>query len=372
MSLLKDALELPASASGAPPEDSGAGERETATDSQATPVRGTRMRWFDRRRLILLAASVVVLVLVVAVVIYCIGPLVHDRDQRSLISHERAAITNAAHDNEGLYRETLPTQPPALGSVVGILAIPAVGLQQAVVEGVGPSQTTEGPGHVPGTAGLGQPGNAAIVGRRAGYGGPFGNLDDLRDGDRIVTATIEGESLYIVRSVRDVTLTTPGTAATQASGSGSGASSTAIPATATTEAQGGSKSSTRVKAAPTETVQKLYGATSTNQLTLVTSGSATPWNTAHALVVVARMQGQPYTPTPQESLSPSQHGNSGDSEALGWLLLSLLGLAATFLGAVALYRRTSLRSAYLLSTAPVMVLAIFAAEAASRLLPAWL
>ena len=40
-------------------------------------------------------------------------------------------------------------------------------LSQVAVEGVGPEQTRKGPGHVPGTAGLGQPGNAAVVGRRA-------------------------------------------------------------------------------------------------------------------------------------------------------------------------------------------------------------
>ena len=89
---------------------------------------------------------VVVLVLAIGAVIYWIGPLVHERDQRALIDAERTAIDNAAKDNEGLYRPTLPTLAPAPGSVVGILAIPVIGLQQAVVEGVGPAQTVSGPG----------------------------------------------------------------------------------------------------------------------------------------------------------------------------------------------------------------------------------
>ena len=166
---------------------------------------------------------VVVLILAIGAVIYWIGPLIHERDQRALINSERTAINNAAKDNEGLYRPKLPTLAPAPGSVVGILTIPVIGLQQAVVEGVGPSQTVMGPGHVPGTAGLGQPGNAAVVGRRSGYGGPFGQVGRLQRGDRVVTATVEGQTVYAVQSVRKVTLVTTGTAAT----------TTTVPATST-------------------------------------------------------------------------------------------------------------------------------------------
>ena len=40
--------------------------------------------------------------------------------------------------------------------------------------------------------------------------------------------------------------------------------------------------------------------------------------------------------------------------------------------AVALYRRYTVRAAYLLTTAPLLALTVLAAEAASHLLPAWL
>ena len=119
----------------------------------------------DLRRIGMLAVlTVVILLLATAVVVYSIGPLIHARDQRALIAAERTAINDAAHDDEGLYRPTLPTQPPVPGSALGILAIPVLGVQEVVVEGVGPSETATGPGHVPGTAGLGQPGNSAVVG----------------------------------------------------------------------------------------------------------------------------------------------------------------------------------------------------------------
>jgi sortase A len=321
---------------------------------------------------------VAVLVLAIGAVIYWIGPLVHERQQRTLINTERTAIDNAAKDNEGLYRPTLPTLPPEQGSVVGILAIPVIGLQQAVVEGVGPSQTVAAPGHVPGTAGLGQPGNSAIVGRRSGYGGPFGQLAHLQRGDRIITATTEGQTVYVVSSVRMVTLTTPGTAATATTvaPSSSGSATTVPPATTlppsrtvTRKPTGGR---TGAQIVPVVTTTALYGPTKHNQLTLVTSGSAAPWNTGKALVVVARMDDVPYEATPQAARSTNQQGNGNDPEALAWLILTVLGLMVVFIGAVFLYRRLSLRSAYLLSTAPIVLLTILAAEAASHLLPAWL
>jgi sortase A len=320
----------------------------------------------------------VVLLIAVAIVLYAVGPLVHNRDQRRLMDSERQAITLAAHDNQGLYHAALPTQPPVPGTAVGILAIPAIGLQEAVVEGVGPAQTVTGPGHVPGTAGLGQPGNSAVVGRLSAYGGTFGNLGQLRRGDRVVAATTEGQAVYIVRSVRDETLVTrPASAET----------SSVTPTTlgrrhlATTTVAGGHGSRHTTTSTPstpaaegpaTVSFQTLYGPSVHNQVTLVTSASSLPWNTGQAVVVVAQMQTKPYTPTIQESRSTSQQGNSGDPTALAWLLLALIGLAAVLIGAVALYRHYTVRTAYLLTTAPLLALTVLAAEATSHLLPAWL
>ena len=163
------------------------------------------------RRALLVGTLVVVLVFLVAVgaVIYGIGSFVNARDQRALMTTERSDIAEAAILAKALDHVKLPTQPPLPGAPVGVLAIPVLGINQAVVEGVGSSQTVSGPGHVPGTAGLGQPGNAGVVGRNAGYGGVFGRLDQLKPGDKILTATIEGQSIYVVRSVRAVTIGSP-------------------------------------------------------------------------------------------------------------------------------------------------------------------
>jgi sortase A len=308
-------------------------------------------RQLPGRRALIFGTLVVVVVFLVAVgaVIYGIGPLVHARDQRALMATERTDIAGAAVEAKALDHVNLPTQPPLPGAPVGVLAIPALGLNQAVVEGVGSSQTVSGPGHVPGTAGLGQPGNAAVVGRNAGYGGVFGQLGQLKPGDRIFTATIEGQSIYVVRRVARVTLGSP-TAPVSSTATGSSATGTT----------------------PAVSLNSFYRPTRDNRLTLVTSASVAPWNSSRTIEVTAALRGRPYGATPQEGQSPSQQGNAGDSSAWAELVLSLLALAIVAAGAVFLYRRCTVRSAYLLSTAPLVAFTVLAAEGISRLLPAWM
>jgi sortase A len=271
--------------------------------------------------------AVLVFIIAIAAVIYGIGSLVHARDQRALMATERTDIANAAILDKALDTVKLPTKPAAQGSPVGVLAIPSLSINEAVVEGASPSQTVSGPGHVPGTSGLGQPGNAGIVGRNAAYGGVFGQLGQLRPGDKVLTATIEGQSVYVVRRVVTVTV---------------------------------------------GSLEPLYRATHNNRLTLVTSASNVPWNSGQAVVVTAVLRGKPYPATPQASRDPGQLGNSGESGAWVELLLSLVGFAAVVLGALYLYRRCTIRSAYLLSTAPLVAFTVLAAESISRLFPAWM
>ncbi len=53
------------------------------------------------------------------------------------------------------------------------------------MEGVDPEPLKRGPGHYPGTAAPGQPGNFAVAGHRTTYGAPFYHLDQLRTGDEV-------------------------------------------------------------------------------------------------------------------------------------------------------------------------------------------
>ena len=90
--------------------------------------------------------------------------------------------------------EVAPTTPdPGLGQPIGLLSIPRIGMQgAAIVEGTDEHQLQLGPGHYPGTALPGQPGNAAIAGHRTTYGAPFYDLNDLQPGDDIKIETSQG------------------------------------------------------------------------------------------------------------------------------------------------------------------------------------
>jgi sortase A len=93
---------------------------------------------------------------------------------------------------------TLPPPPPAVGSPVGIIQIPKIGVERAVVQGIGVPDLRMGPGHYPATPMPGQLGNAAIAGHRTTYGAPFNRLDELVAGDPIVITTLAGRFRYTV------------------------------------------------------------------------------------------------------------------------------------------------------------------------------
>ena len=88
----------------------------------------------------------------------------------------------------------------APGDPVAVLRIPKLGLDKVVVEGTDVSSLRKGPGHQPGTAPLGGPGNAVIGGHRTTYGAPFYRLDELRPGDEITVQVPTGEVRYTVTS----------------------------------------------------------------------------------------------------------------------------------------------------------------------------
>lgn len=300
--------------------------------------------------LVVLAGSVLV--------VYAVEPLFQQRAQASLLERYRTSVYQAAQEAQGLPGIEVPTKAPEPGAPVAVLEIGRMQLQQVVVEGVTPSQTQAGPGHVPGTAGPGQPGNSVIVGRRGAFGGTFGQIAELQHGDKILVTTTQGQSVYLVDSVRDQTVTDE-PAATDApavaSSSGGEAPPPADPATA--DHLG---------------ADTLFGPTPQDRLTLVTSASASPLNASSATVVRATLQGAPFAPTPQGGRTTSQTGLAGDASAWPSVVLALLALVAAGVGAALLYRRSSPRVAYLLTTGPLLLAVVLFAESGSRLLPAWM
>ncbi len=91
-----------------------------------------------------------------------------------------------------------PTPPPPEGEPVGVIAIPRIGLEAVVVEGVSKEDLKKGPGHYPGTPLPGQAGNAGVAGHRTTYGAPFNRIDELEPGDEIRVVTPQGGFTYEV------------------------------------------------------------------------------------------------------------------------------------------------------------------------------
>lgn len=89
-----------------------------------------------------------------------------------------------------------PENAPQEGEEFAIFRIPRLGLEVVLFEGVSPDVLKKGPGHMPGTALPGQPGNSVISGHRTTYGRPFFDLDQLRPGDRIEIETAIGTHVY--------------------------------------------------------------------------------------------------------------------------------------------------------------------------------
>jgi sortase A len=260
-----------------------------------------------------------------AVVVYAFGPMLQNNAQRAALGDIQSQMSKALGESRSLLGAAPVTKPAEFGSPVAVLQIPKLRLQQVVIEGVSPSETASGPGHVPGTSGLGQPGNASVVGRYSGYGAPFADLGALAVGDEIVVATTQGKSVYRV----------------------------------------------------TDTARRAldpdadYGKTDNDRLTLVTSRSWWPLASRQATVVTAVLEGKPFRPTSQNGRAAAQDGRSGDPAGWPLLILAFGGFAAVVVGATYLYRRWRTVSTYVITGPALVALTVIAAMAAWRLLPAW-
>ena len=321
-------------AAAAPPPVAPVAEPRAPKGSSATRLRFLLLGWL------------VSIIVGMALVLYGFGPFFQQRNQRALLSQYRSEISRAANEASGLPGVTVRTTAPDPGSPVAILEIGSIRLQQVVVEGVGAEQTRSGPGHVPGTAAPGQPGNAVVVGRYKSYGGPFGKLHSVHAGDQILVTTTQGASIYSIEEVKKVTL------------------STAAPSESSDTTDAASSSAVRV--------DDLYGPSEDDRLTLVTSASANPLNGSSATVVTAKLKGEPFEPTPQGGRLSGQTGLAGDDGALAAVVLALMAYGIVMGASVLLYRRLQPRTAYMLTIAPMVALTIIAGETLSRIFPAWM
>jgi LPXTG-site transpeptidase (sortase) family protein len=95
----------------------------------------------------------------------------------------------------------------ATGSPVARLLIPRIGLDEVVVEGVNDPQLNAGPGHLPGTVFPGDEGNSVISAHRDRH---FSDLDELAEGDTVITESIAGQPVvWIIRERKIVDRNAP-------------------------------------------------------------------------------------------------------------------------------------------------------------------
>ena len=209
---------------------------------------------------------------------------------------------------------------------MALIKIPTIGVEKAVVEGVGLPELKTGPGHYPSTPMPGQPGNVAVAGHRTTYGAPFFRLDELQAGDPILVTTRQGAFRYEVTERKVVR--------------------------------------------PEET--EVLDATTDNRLTLTTCEPR--FSTAKRLIVVAALKGEAAEPPPgQPAAAPPpatdpaglSGGGAARGPALAWAAtVALVGLLTWLVGR--LWRRLP---AYLLGIPAVLVVLFFFFENFSRLLP---
>jgi sortase A len=81
------------------------------------------------------------------------------------------------------------------GSLVGRLLIPAVQLDEVIAEGVGDDELDAGPGHLPGSASPGEPGNAVISAHRDRH---FHSLGRVVIGDTVITETRSARTTWVI------------------------------------------------------------------------------------------------------------------------------------------------------------------------------
>lgn len=107
----------------------------------------------------------------------------------------------AEDDRSAGSRKTEPM--PGFGDPIGVLDIPAIGVNKTVAHGTGREVLRSGPGHYPSTPLPWQPGNVAIAGHRTTHGAPFLDIDRLEPGDTISVETVRGTYVYSVEGQLD-------------------------------------------------------------------------------------------------------------------------------------------------------------------------
>jgi sortase A len=210
----------------------------------------------------------------------------------------------------------------APGAPMAQITIPAIGVSQVVLEGTTGNILADGPGHARTTVFPGGTGDSIILGRAAAYGGPFGKITTLHKGATINVVTQVGTSTFRVIDVRP-----------------SGAKAFKVPA-------------------------------DSSVLTLGTA-SGTPFAPSGVVFVDARKVGAPLAAQKPliKKLPASEQPLGFDTGDLWLLSLWALALGALAFGAVWTWQRRGHAQAWIVFTAPILLVWMFVADQFARLLP---
>jgi sortase A len=88
---------------------------------------------------------------------------------------------------------------------IGEISIARLGIDDTLYEGVTLDTLDHGPGHWPGTAMPGAPGNVVVAGHRVSHSKPFRYIDRLSSGDEVVFTVDGRRSVYLVTGHEIVT-----------------------------------------------------------------------------------------------------------------------------------------------------------------------
>ncbi|MFA6574990.1 MAG: sortase, partial [Nocardioides sp.] len=123
----------------------------------------------------------------VAAQLLLLGGLSYDRSQNLLYDELRTQLASA----------TAPIGPVVpVGDPVALMTSTRIGLDEVVVEGTASGDTLTGPGHLRNTVLPGQVGTSVVMGRATTYGGPFGDLGELVEGDIITVVSAQGTQAF--------------------------------------------------------------------------------------------------------------------------------------------------------------------------------
>lgn len=115
------------------------------------------------------------------------------------VANDRRSLGSVRGDAARLQKlAELSKRRAKAGHAIGVIRLPTLDRQYAVVQGTDTGSLRKGPGHYPRTSFPGEGGTVAIAGHRTTYLAPFRTINELRPGDKIELDMPYGRFSYAV------------------------------------------------------------------------------------------------------------------------------------------------------------------------------